>query len=353
MQGREKREIPEKTHRHVATYGIRPRRESNPVRLGVSLLASHQGEPGSIPGGVTPGFSPVGIVPDDAAGRLIFSGISRFPRPFIPALLHTHLASPSSALKTSTSAAEKRNRSKRHVKTVHIERETTAIGTRSKQSVNDASAGHLVWWQHEAVGGVVQLFLAVKHACGGGRVPASDWLSRMGHSLSSSCDELDACNINKERQRAVHFGYPGSRFPSVDFYQLNSSVEACYGAANLSKFSEIAGRRYWGRIGKEAAMVFVRDPYQHSPGMISEKPWKTEIRMAGTGIEPGSSRMRLQHLRQAYVPVVPKVKHGKGHRDETYSRRRERGMPGERNRRTTSDMFPTCEKPEPGSFPGI
>ncbi|KAJ8888404.1 hypothetical protein PR048_007894 [Dryococelus australis] len=42
------------------------------------------------PARVTPGFSYVGIVPDDAAGRRVFSGISRFPRPFIPALLHTH-----------------------------------------------------------------------------------------------------------------------------------------------------------------------------------------------------------------------------------------------------------------------
>ncbi|KAJ8866590.1 hypothetical protein PR048_032449 [Dryococelus australis] len=42
------------------------------------------------------GFSQVGIVPDDTAGRRVFSGISRFPRPFIPALLHTYLTSPSS-----------------------------------------------------------------------------------------------------------------------------------------------------------------------------------------------------------------------------------------------------------------
>ncbi|KAJ8891622.1 hypothetical protein PR048_004150 [Dryococelus australis] len=48
-----------------------------------------QGEPGSIPGGVT-GFSHVGIVPDDAVGRRVFSGISRFPRPFVPAPLHIH-----------------------------------------------------------------------------------------------------------------------------------------------------------------------------------------------------------------------------------------------------------------------
>ncbi|KAJ8872433.1 hypothetical protein PR048_026037 [Dryococelus australis] len=48
----------------------------------VRLLASHQGEPGSIPRRTTPGFSHVGIVPDDAAGRRVFSGISRFPPPF-------------------------------------------------------------------------------------------------------------------------------------------------------------------------------------------------------------------------------------------------------------------------------
>ncbi|KAJ8869265.1 hypothetical protein PR048_030837 [Dryococelus australis] len=53
----------------------------------------HLGESGSIPGGVAPAFSHVGIVPYDAAGQRVFSGISRFPRPSIPALLHTHLAS--------------------------------------------------------------------------------------------------------------------------------------------------------------------------------------------------------------------------------------------------------------------
>ncbi|KAJ8891111.1 hypothetical protein PR048_010621 [Dryococelus australis] len=41
------------------------------------VLASHQGEPGSIPGGVAPGFSHVGIVPHD--GR-IFLGDLLFPR---------------------------------------------------------------------------------------------------------------------------------------------------------------------------------------------------------------------------------------------------------------------------------
>ncbi|KAJ8867775.1 hypothetical protein PR048_031578 [Dryococelus australis] len=41
--------------------------------LAVRLIASHQGEPGSIPSRASPGFSQVGIVPDDAAGRRVFS----------------------------------------------------------------------------------------------------------------------------------------------------------------------------------------------------------------------------------------------------------------------------------------
>ncbi|KAJ8888230.1 hypothetical protein PR048_007717 [Dryococelus australis] len=42
----------------------------------------------------TPGFSRVGIVPDDDVSRQVFLGISRFPRPFIQALFHTHLNHP-------------------------------------------------------------------------------------------------------------------------------------------------------------------------------------------------------------------------------------------------------------------
>ncbi|KAJ8882762.1 hypothetical protein PR048_014575 [Dryococelus australis] len=67
----------------------------------VSSLASHHGEPGSIPVGGRPLTLHVGTVPEDVAGRRPFSGVSCFPRPCIPALLHTHLASPSSALEIS------------------------------------------------------------------------------------------------------------------------------------------------------------------------------------------------------------------------------------------------------------
>ncbi|KAJ8878289.1 hypothetical protein PR048_018866 [Dryococelus australis] len=57
--------------------------------------------PSSVPGGFAPGFSHLGVVPDDAAGRRAFSGISRFPCSCIPALLHAHLTLHSSALKIS------------------------------------------------------------------------------------------------------------------------------------------------------------------------------------------------------------------------------------------------------------
>ncbi|KAJ8885216.1 hypothetical protein PR048_011412 [Dryococelus australis] len=53
------------------------------------------------PGQVTPTFPQVGIVPNDAAGVQVYSGISRFPHLCIPAPLHYHIFSPSSALKTS------------------------------------------------------------------------------------------------------------------------------------------------------------------------------------------------------------------------------------------------------------
>ncbi|KAJ8876628.1 hypothetical protein PR048_021073 [Dryococelus australis] len=122
-EGRGKHETPEKILRPAASSGTIPTCE-NPgatrpgIETGlnwleasslnssaaassvVSLHASRQGEPGSISGGVASGFSHVGIVLDDAAGRRVFSGVSRFPRLYIPALLHTQLASPLSALKT-------------------------------------------------------------------------------------------------------------------------------------------------------------------------------------------------------------------------------------------------------------
>ncbi|KAJ8870980.1 hypothetical protein PR048_027282 [Dryococelus australis] len=99
QQGQGNGRSPRKPHRPAASFGTIPtcyNPGSNPVwnrarfalmegegrgGIVVRLLASHQGEQSYIPGGVTPGFSHVGIAPDDVAGRRVFSGISRFPPP--------------------------------------------------------------------------------------------------------------------------------------------------------------------------------------------------------------------------------------------------------------------------------
>ncbi|KAJ8874428.1 hypothetical protein PR048_025277 [Dryococelus australis] len=64
--------------------------------LVVRLLATHPGELGSA--------GPPRIF--TSRGQRVFPGIFRFPRSFIPALLHTHISSPSSALKTSMSEGQ-------------------------------------------------------------------------------------------------------------------------------------------------------------------------------------------------------------------------------------------------------
>ncbi|KAJ8874252.1 hypothetical protein PR048_025095 [Dryococelus australis] len=72
---------------------------------------------GSLPGRITRGFSHVGIAPDDAAGRQVSPGVSRFPCPSIPALLLTNLISPSSALNTSSLRAAQLSQLNTHGKT--------------------------------------------------------------------------------------------------------------------------------------------------------------------------------------------------------------------------------------------
>ncbi|KAJ8880395.1 hypothetical protein PR048_016864 [Dryococelus australis] len=87
---------------YTKPQGSRLRNPSKHTDIDYSrLLSSHQGEPGSIPGRVNPGFSQVGIVPYDAAGRWVFSGSSRFPRSWIAVLLHSRIISLSSAFNNS------------------------------------------------------------------------------------------------------------------------------------------------------------------------------------------------------------------------------------------------------------
>ncbi|KAJ8890376.1 hypothetical protein PR048_009884 [Dryococelus australis] len=67
----------------------------------VRLLTSHLDAPSPIPGGVASGFPHLGIMADVVTGRRSFLGNFQFPCLLTPALLHSHLISPSSALKTS------------------------------------------------------------------------------------------------------------------------------------------------------------------------------------------------------------------------------------------------------------
>ncbi|KAJ8873667.1 hypothetical protein PR048_024497, partial [Dryococelus australis] len=75
----------------------------------------NNGEPGSIPGRVTPDIRMLGNVQDDAAGRWVFSGISRFPRSCIPALLNCHSFHPPHRISTCL-GGEIRPRSRLHAR---------------------------------------------------------------------------------------------------------------------------------------------------------------------------------------------------------------------------------------------
>ncbi|KAJ8878656.1 hypothetical protein PR048_019239 [Dryococelus australis] len=127
MQEQEKRNIPEKIRLPPASSGAIYTCENPGVtRPGIETGSLVEGEqanrsattahnfsenahftvndlpdPGSIPCRVAPGFSHVGIVPDDAVSRRVFTGISRFPPPFHSSAAPYSPQSPSSALKTS------------------------------------------------------------------------------------------------------------------------------------------------------------------------------------------------------------------------------------------------------------
>ncbi|KAJ8877064.1 hypothetical protein PR048_021516 [Dryococelus australis] len=94
----------------------------------VSLLASQQGGPGSIPGRVTPGFSHVGIVPDDAAaGRRVFPGISRSPVLSFRRCSILISITPSSALMTSLCLARQGWKGTKRTKIVHATKDSRRL----------------------------------------------------------------------------------------------------------------------------------------------------------------------------------------------------------------------------------
>ncbi|KAJ8874863.1 hypothetical protein PR048_022753 [Dryococelus australis] len=86
IQGRGGREIPEKTLIRKSGLGggvasVGGEQSNHSVTVARNVNMTHQGELGSIPGGVASGVSHVIVMPDDAAGRRVFSAISRVPPP--------------------------------------------------------------------------------------------------------------------------------------------------------------------------------------------------------------------------------------------------------------------------------
>ncbi|KAJ8866250.1 hypothetical protein PR048_032093 [Dryococelus australis] len=84
-------------HKHVRTPSTNQRLATSSPANGTTDRKSwaargSQSDSWPFPDPVTLGFLHVGIVSDDTAGRRVFSVISHLSHPFIPVLLHTHLA---------------------------------------------------------------------------------------------------------------------------------------------------------------------------------------------------------------------------------------------------------------------
>ncbi|KAJ8883803.1 hypothetical protein PR048_015658 [Dryococelus australis] len=100
----------------------------------VRLLVSHLGAPGSIPGGVTTGFSHVGIVSDDALVSGFSMGMFSFARPCSLSLLHTHLAS-------SSSCADRIHLPSACRQWLHIRRDAVSLADVRRITITSKSTG--------------------------------------------------------------------------------------------------------------------------------------------------------------------------------------------------------------------
>ncbi|KAJ8881488.1 hypothetical protein PR048_017969 [Dryococelus australis] len=91
------------------------------------------------------------------------------------------------------------------------------------------------------------------------------------------------CHSDTDLRRSYDFRRPGAFYAIAqrntwrqqEFVVVSVAVQSS--ASSLSSHAvevirdgaSCTGKRYWGRNGKESAMVFDRDPSQHSPGVIS------------------------------------------------------------------------------------
>ncbi|KAJ8887550.1 hypothetical protein PR048_013766 [Dryococelus australis] len=219
------------------------------------LLASHHGELGLIPGRVTPGFSQGGIVADDTAGRLVFSGISHFPAiAFRCCSIHASF---------------------------HLHRLS-----RPRSGKSSSCRGR--------VGVVIRL--------------RAFHIGELGSNPLRGCSQIFACGDR-----------PGRSHWSADFLgDLPFSPALAFRCYSILTHSQDFYSPREEGLRKESAIAFVRDPIPAFAWSDFGKPLKTEIRMAGPGFEPGSSRMRVQS-RLKIKGVVTDIQHG-----GQYGRRRTR-----------------------------
>ncbi|KAJ8871495.1 hypothetical protein PR048_027817 [Dryococelus australis] len=136
------------------------------------------------PAGLATGFPHVGTVPEDAAGWRVFSGVSRFPSPFILAPLHTHLNHP-------------HRLSRRDM--------TWWFSWRGRTQFSD--------WLHEALG----------------TGPTSDWFLHVAY-----CKRFP---ISAEFQVDEHYGEGELRALNI-----NASIEELNASEIFSTFSEVVPR---------------------------------------------------------------------------------------------------------------
>ncbi|KAJ8898465.1 hypothetical protein PR048_003825 [Dryococelus australis] len=184
-------------------------------------LASHQGEPGSIPCRISARGN---RLPDDAVDERVFSGISRFPRPFIP----------------------------RRCSILII----TLIGS---QDLAVKSCPYLfTLFQCSAV-----VIFPLLYSCG-------SVLSLYHNKESVSLTELQAFILD-----STAIVLPVSRLTKSTNSKPRNTAQAAQ------------GRVIGGRNGKESAMAFVGDSSQHSPGVVSGNHGKPKSGWSDRDSNPG------------------------------------------------------------------
>ncbi|KAJ8897860.1 hypothetical protein PR048_003213 [Dryococelus australis] len=241
--------------------------------------------------GVAPGFSDVGIVTDDAAGRRVFSGISRFPRPCIPALFHTHLASPTSALVTSMPGSLNRaiqGRGKRETpkKTCRPAASSDTIPTCgnlgvARPGIEPGSA--LVGGEQSNSSATAAPRVCNKTRFLTGEFGVGDISDAIGNTarLARRSDEALGVRVSVARiaPSLLDLGRrvpTGGAHPTLKLEGNGEKLLIC-----VQEFVFGWNIFAWRDVGK---------------------PWETEIKISEPGIEPGSSQLRVKCVSSATKP---------------------------------------------------